>query len=152
MNYRAKRWDFPANRAGDLHNLAYLLMYQAAAATLEGNFEPADTMLQEASAILEEGGFIRLAAIVRLQQAELYLAGGQLDASMREAQHVADVFAEQEALPLLARSALLCARIATVKGNIVTGEYRCDQALDIARAQGFTRSQISLRFFARPNR
>jgi CHAT domain-containing protein/tetratricopeptide (TPR) repeat protein len=122
--------------AGHLHNLAYSLMYQAAAATLEGNFDAADSMLQEASAILEEGGFIRLAATVRLQQAELYFAGDQLDASMREAQHVADVFAEQEAFPLLARSALLRARIAFAKGDIVTAQYLCDQALDIARAQG----------------
>ncbi len=121
--------------SGHLHNLAYSLMYQAAAATLEGNFDAADTMLQEASAILEEGGFIRLAGIVRLQQAELYFAGGQLDASMREAQHVADVFAEQEALPLLARSALLRARILR-QGDTVTAQYLCDQALDIARAQG----------------
>src|SRR5205807_1160582 len=66
---------------GHRHNLAYSLMYQAEAATLEGNFGDADVMLNEASIILEEGGFMALASIVRLQQAELYFAGGQFDAS-----------------------------------------------------------------------
>jgi CHAT domain-containing protein len=73
---------------------------------------------------------------VRLQQAELYFAGGQLDASLREAQHVADAFAEQEALPQLARTALLQARIAADKEDIATAQYLCDQALDIAQGQG----------------
>ena len=116
-------------------NLAHSLMYQAAAATLESNFQNADDMLQEASDILEEGGFIRLASIVRLQQAELYFADGQLDASMREAQHVADMFAEQEALPQLARAALLRARITFARGDTITAQYLCDQALVIAQGQ-----------------
>jgi CHAT domain-containing protein len=122
--------------AGHRHNLAYSLMYQAEAATLEGNFGDADVMLNEASIILEEGGFMALASIVRLQQAELYFAGGQLDASLREAQHVADAFAEQEALPQLARTALLQARIAATTGDISTARYLCDHALDIAQGQG----------------
>src|SRR5579859_853773 len=121
---------------GHRHNLAYSLMYQAEAATLEGNYLDADEMLQEASDLLEEGGFMALASIVRLQQAELYFADNQLDASLREAQHVADAFAEQEALPQLARTALLQARIAAAKGDIASAQYLCDQALDIAQGQG----------------
>src|SRR2546423_993007 len=121
---------------GHRYNLANSLMYQAEAATLEGNYHDADEMLQEARNILEEGGFMALASIVRLQQAELYFAGGQLDASLREAQHVADAFAEQEALPQLARTALLQARIAASKQDIATAQYLCDQALDIAQGQG----------------
>jgi len=121
---------------GHRYNLANSLMYQSEAATLEGNYHDADEMLQEARNILEEGGFMALASIVRLQQAELYFAGGQLDASLREAQHVADAFAEQEALPQLARTALLQARIAAGKQDIATAQYLCDQALDIAQGQG----------------
>src|SRR6266516_1984863 len=121
---------------GHRYNLANSLMYQAEAATLEGNYHDADEMLQEARIILEEGGFMALASIVRLQQAELYFAGGQLDASLREAQHVADAFAEQEALPQLARTALLQARIAATTGDISTARYLCDHALDIAQGQG----------------
>ncbi len=121
---------------GKFDNLAQSLMYQAAAAALEGNFSDADAMLQEAVNILEEGGFIRLAGIVRLQRAELYFADGQLEASMHEAQHVADIFADQEALPQLARTALLRARIASARGDTVTAQYLCDQALDIAQGQG----------------
>ena len=117
-------------------NLAQSLMYQAAAAAMEGNFQAADEMLQEAITILEEGGFIRLAAMVRFQRAELYFADGQLEASMLEAQHVADAFAEQEAFPQLARTALLRAHIAAMKGDTVTAQYLCDQALDIAQNQG----------------
>src|SRR5207237_8895263 len=110
---------------GHRHTLAYSLMYQAEAATLEGNYRDADEKLQEASNILEEGGFIALASIVRLQQAELYFADGQLDASLREAQHVADAFAEQEALPQMERTALLEARITFGKQDIDTGQYSC---------------------------
>src|SRR2546429_7568089 len=121
---------------GHRYNLANSLMYQAEAATLEGNYRDADEMLQEARNILEEGGFMALASIVRLQQAELYFAGGQLDASLREAQHVADAFAEQEALPQLARTALLQARIAATTRDISTAQYLCDHAPDIAQVQG----------------
>src|SRR2546430_1800749 len=127
---------FFSRASGHSHNLAYSLMYQAEAATLEGNFGDADVMLNEASIILEEGGFMALASIVRLQQAELYFAGGQFDASLREAQHVADALAEQEALPQLARTALLQARIAATTGDISTARYLCDHALDIAQGQG----------------
>src|SRR5712691_11370944 len=121
---------------GHRYNLANSLMYQAEAATLEGNYHDADEMLHEARNILGEGGFMALASIVRLQQAELYFAGGQLDDSLREAQHVADAFAEQEALPQLARTALLQARIAAGKQDTATAQYLCDQALDIAQGQG----------------
>ncbi|GAC1346176.1 MAG: CHAT domain-containing protein [Ktedonobacteraceae bacterium] len=118
------------------HNLAYSLMYQAEAAMLEGHYDAADQMLQEARTILEEGGFMALASIVRLQQAELYFANGRLDASRREAQHVADAFAEQEALPQLARTALLQARIAAATGDTASAQYLCGHALDIAQSQG----------------
>ena len=117
-------------------NLAHTLMYQAEAAMLEGNYSDADEMLQEASDILEEGGYIALAALVRLQQAELYFADGQWEASRHEALLVADTFADQEALPQLARTALLQARIAEVMNDTVTARELCDQALDIAQGQG----------------
>ncbi|HLI08827.1 MAG TPA: CHAT domain-containing protein [Ktedonobacteraceae bacterium] len=117
-------------------NLAHSLMHQAAAAMLEGNFVDADGMLREARAILEDLGFMALAAIVRLQQAELYFAHGQLAESQREAQLVADAFAEQEALPQLARAGLLQASIANATGDIETAEYLCNHALDIAQGQG----------------
>src|SRR5579863_1549590 len=116
-------------------HLARSLMYQAEAATLEGKYSVADETLQEASDILEEGGFIAQASMARLQRAELYFADGQYDASLREARYVADAFAEQEALPQLARCALLQARIAAVRGDRVTARELCDQALDIAQSQ-----------------
>ncbi len=120
---------------GHLHNLAHSLMYQAEAAMLEGDYRDADEKLQEASTILEEIGFRGLASIVRLQQAELYFVDGNLDASLREARHVADAFAEQEALPQLARAALLQARIAAHLGDTTSAKYLCHQALDIAQGQ-----------------
>ncbi len=121
---------------GHRHNLAHSLMYQAEAAMLEGEYRDADEKLQEASTILEEIGFSGLASGVRLQQAELYFADGNLEASLREARHVADAFAEQEALPQLARAALLQARIAANLGDTTSAEYLCHQALDIAQGQG----------------
>jgi CHAT domain-containing protein len=121
---------------GHRSNLAHSLVYQAQAATQEGNFKDADAMLQEASNILEEIGFMGPAAMVRLQKAELYFADGQLEASLHEAQHVADAFAEQEALPQLAQAALLQARIAYAMEDIPTAQYLCHQALDIAQGQG----------------
>src|SRR5712691_1356822 len=120
---------------GHRHNLAHSLMYQAEAAMLEGDYRDADEKLQEASTILEEIGFSGLASVVRLQQAELYFADGNLEASLREAHHVADAFAEQEALPQLARAALLQARIAANLGDTTSAEYLCHQALDIAQGQ-----------------
>src|SRR2546423_4880970 len=102
---------------------------------LEGEYRDADEKLQEASTILEEIGFSGLASVVRLQQAELYFADGNLEASLREARHVADAFAEQEALPYLARAALLQARIAANLGDTTSAEYLCHQALDIAQGQ-----------------
>ncbi len=42
---------------GHRHNLAHSLMYQAEAATLEGDYRDADEKLQESSIILEEIGF-----------------------------------------------------------------------------------------------
>lgn len=123
---------------GHQQDLAYSLLYQAEAVTLEGKNEAyaeADALLQEASGILEKGGLPVLAAEVRLQRAELYFADGQVEASRREAQLVADDFAEQEALPQLARTALLQARIATAAGDTATAYYLCNQALDIAKGQ-----------------
>jgi CHAT domain-containing protein/tetratricopeptide (TPR) repeat protein len=120
---------------GNRHNLAHSLMYQAEAATLEGDYRDADEKLQEASIHLEEIGFTGLASIVRLHQAELYFAGGKIEDSLREARHVADAFAEQEALPQLARAALLQARIAENLGDTASAQYLCDQALDIAQGQ-----------------
>lgn len=120
---------------GQRHNLARSLMHQAAAATLEGDFHEAEEMLQEASDLLEEGGLMRLAGLARLRRAELYFADGQLEASLREAQHVADAFAEQEDLPQLARATLLLAHIADAKQDVRTARYLCDHALDIAQGQ-----------------
>ncbi len=122
--------------AGHRDNLARSLMYQAAVATLDGDFAAADEMLQEASMLLEEGGFVRLAALARLRRAELYFADNQPQASLREARHVADVFANQEDLPHLARATLLQARIADTMDDPATARYLCDQALDIAQGQG----------------
>ena len=122
----------PSNR----HNLAHSLMYQAEAALLKDDLHDADEKLREAGVILEEIGFMGLAARVRLLQAELYFARGQVAASLRETRYVADVFAEQEALPQLARASLLQARIAFIQGDISTARDLCIQALDIARGQG----------------
>lgn len=120
---------------GYRHNLAYSLLYQAEAAMLLGNNHEADEMLQEASDLLEEGGFMVLASIVRLQQAELYFAQGNLEASRREARHVADTFAGLEALPHLARTALLQAHIAATSGDSSAAQDLCRQARDIAQGQ-----------------
>lgn len=122
----------PSNR----HNLAHSLMYQAEAAMRKGDFREADGKLRQASLVLEEIGFTGLAARVRLLQAELYFADGQIEASLQEARYVADIFAEQEALPQLARTSLLQARISFVQGDTATSQELCSQALDIATAQG----------------
>jgi CHAT domain-containing protein len=120
---------------GNRHNLARSLMHRAIAATLEGKWQEADEMLQEASDLLEEAGLVRLGALARLYRAELYCAQGQLAASQREAQYVADVFAEQEDLPQLARTMFLQARIAEKSGDQETARDLCTHALDIARGQ-----------------
>ncbi|MBV9614038.1 MAG: tetratricopeptide repeat protein, partial [Ktedonobacteraceae bacterium] len=91
---------------GQRHNLARSLMHQASAATMQDALREADAMLQEASTLLEEGGLVRLAALARLRRAELYYADRQLEESLREAQHVADMFADQEDLPHLAHAML----------------------------------------------
>jgi CHAT domain-containing protein len=111
-------------------------MHQASAATLAEKHTEAFDLLREASDLLEEGGLMRLAALARLRRAELYFADGQLDASLREVSHVADVFAEQEDLPHLARATLLQAYIAEAREDSVTARYLCDHALDVARGQG----------------
>lgn len=121
----------PSNR----HNLARSLMYQAEAALLTGDLPDADEKLREAGVILEESGFLGLAARVHLSRAELSFAKGQLEASLREARYVADIFAEQEALPQLAHVSLLQARIAFLQGEVHTAQELCTQALDIARGQ-----------------
>ena len=127
---------FFRSSVGQRHNLARSLMHQASAATTQGNLAEADTMLQEASTLLEEGGLVRLAALARLRRAELYYADKQLDASLREAQHVADMFADQEDLPHLAHTMLLQAHIADATGDFVVAQDLCDQALDVAQGQG----------------
>lgn len=121
---------------GQSYNLARSLMHLASAATLEGEFREAEDMLREASDLLEERGLMRLAGLARLRRAELYFADGQLEASLREAQHVADVFAEQEDLPQLARATLLLARVAYAQEDIGNASPLCSHALDIAQAQG----------------
>src|SRR5579875_610768 len=123
------------------HNLAHSLMYCAEAAMLMGDVRGADEMLQEASNILESIGFMALATVVRLKKAELYFADGQLEASLCEARHVADAFADQEALPQLAWASLLQARIAATLGDTATAQDLCDQALDIAKGQGLLEMQ-----------
>jgi CHAT domain-containing protein/tetratricopeptide (TPR) repeat protein len=121
---------------GQRHNLARSLMFQADAAMLEGNFPEANQMLAEAGVLLDEGGLVRLAALARLQRAHLYFADGLLTDSKREVQYVADVFAEQEDLPHLARAMLLLARLADAQNHASVAQDLCDQALDIAQNQG----------------
>lgn len=121
---------------GQRHNLARSLMHQASAATIQGNLHEADIMLQEASTLLEEGGLVRLAALARLRRAELYYANRQLDESLQEARHVADMFADQEDLPHLAHTMLLQAHIADATGDLEIAQDLCDQALDVAQGQG----------------
>ena len=117
-------------------SLAHTLMYQAEAAMLKAELQDADVKLREARTILEEGGFLVPASLVRLQQAELYYVAGQFDASLREARSAADAFAEQEALPHLASASLLQARILANQGDTVSAQELCYQALDIAQGQG----------------
>ena len=92
--------------------------------------------LREAKTILEEIGFMALASVVRLQQAELYFVDGQLTKSLREARYAADAFAEQEALPHLARAALLQAYVLANLGDTSSAQDLCHQAWDIAQGQG----------------
>jgi CHAT domain-containing protein len=121
---------------GQRDGLARSLIHLATAATLERRFHSAEEMLQEASDLLIEGGFVRLAAQARLRRAELYFADGQTEASVHEAQLVADAFAEQEDLPNLARATLLLARGSESADDITTAQFLCEHALDIARGQG----------------
>jgi CHAT domain-containing protein/tetratricopeptide (TPR) repeat protein len=118
------------------NHLAQSLLYQAEASMLTGDLPDAHEKLREARAILEDMGFMALASKVRLQQAELYFVNGQYDESLREARSVADAFAEQEALPQLARAALLQARVLANLGNTASAQELCQQALDIAQGQG----------------
>lgn len=121
---------------GQRHNLARSLMHQAAAVTILGDYQNAHELLREASDLLDEGGFVRLAALARLRRAELYFADGQIEASLHEARYIADIFAEQEDLPHLAWATLLQAYIAEATGDYETARYLCDHALDIALGQG----------------
>ncbi len=118
------------------NHLAQSLLYQAEGAMLTGDLPDAHEKLREARAILEDMGFMALASKVRLQQAELYFVSGRYDESLSEARSVADAFAEQEALPQLARAALLQARILANLGNTGSAQELCQQALDIAQGQG----------------
>ncbi|GAC1567982.1 MAG: hypothetical protein NVS3B14_15730 [Ktedonobacteraceae bacterium] len=117
-------------------NVAQSLLFQAEAAMFEGDLRDADEKLREARIILEEIGFMALASKVRMQQAELYFVGGHYEDSLREARYVADAFAEQEALPFLARAALLQAHILANLGDTASAQELCQQALDIAQGQG----------------
>ncbi|GHO45678.1 CHAT domain-containing protein [Ktedonospora formicarum] len=116
-------------------NLAHALMRQANAASLMQRYQEADELLREASILLVEGGFVRLSAIARLRRADLYYANGQLEESLREVEYVADVFADQEDLPNLARSMLLQARIAEARQNPSVAQRLSLYALDIAQGQ-----------------
>ncbi|WP_246039220.1 CHAT domain-containing protein [Dictyobacter alpinus] len=118
------------------HYLARSLMQQAAAAILLDDVRGSEEMLREASNLLEAGGFNRLAALARLQRAELYFADQQVEASAVEVEYVADIFAEQEDLPRLAQAILLQARIADAHGDILTAQDLCAQSLDVAQGQG----------------
>jgi CHAT domain-containing protein len=120
---------------GQGHNLARSLMQQSTAVTIKGDYHKAHVLLKEASGLLEEGGFVRLAALARLRHAELYFAEKQIDASLREVRYAADVFAEQEDLPLLAWATLLQAYIADVMGDRPTTQFLCNHVLDIALGQ-----------------
>src|SRR5215469_10786529 len=75
------------NSPSNHHNLAQSLMYQAEAALLKGDVSDAEEKLREAGAILEEIGFLGLAARVRLLQAELDFADGQIAASLFAARY-----------------------------------------------------------------
>jgi CHAT domain-containing protein/tetratricopeptide (TPR) repeat protein len=127
--------DYFRSVPGQQHNLARSLIQQATAAMLLRSFQEAEEMLKEASALLEAGGFVRLAALCRLRRAELYFANAQSAESMREAEYVADIFAEQEDLPHLAQTMLLLGRIADGQGDVTTAYELCNQALDVARGQ-----------------
>ncbi|HVB72192.1 MAG TPA: CHAT domain-containing tetratricopeptide repeat protein [Ktedonobacteraceae bacterium] len=117
-------------------NVAQSLLFQAEAAMLAGDLRDADVKLREARTILEEIGSMALASKVRLQQAELYFVSEDYEDSLREARFVADAFAEQEALPYLARAALLQAHILANTGDTDSAQELCQQALDIAQGQG----------------
>ena len=121
---------------GHRSSVATSLLYQAEAAMLKGDLRDADEKLREAKTILEEIGFMALASVVRLQQAELYFVDGQLAKSLREARYAADAFAEQEALPHLARAALLQAYVLANLGDTSSAQDLCHQAWDIAQGQG----------------
>ena len=56
--------------------------------------------------------------------------------SLREARYAADAFAEQEALPHLARAALLQAYVLANLGDTSSAQDLCHQAWDIAQGQG----------------
>src|SRR5256885_13374128 len=120
---------------GHRSSVATSLLYQAEAAMLKGDLRDADEKLREAKTILEEIGFMALASVVRLQQAELYFVDGQLTKSLREARYAADAFAEQEALPHLARAALLQAYVLANLGDTSSAQDLCHQAWDIAQGQ-----------------
>ena len=122
----------PAQR----HNLARSLMHLAAAATLEGDVRGAEQMLREASILLEEGGFVRLASLARLRRAELYFTDKQYEASLRETQYVSDAFSRQDDLPNFARATLLRARLADVMHDAEAAYDYCIVARNTARDQG----------------
>ncbi|TMC22288.1 MAG: CHAT domain-containing protein, partial [Chloroflexi bacterium] len=111
------------------------LMHLAMAAMMKQNYREAADNLQEATDLFNDGGFVLLAAQARFLSAKLRMADGQLAASLHEAQVVADVFADQENLPYLARTMLLQAQIADKKTDNASAQFLCEQALDIAQGQ-----------------
>jgi CHAT domain-containing protein len=117
-------------------NLAMALMWQAQATMLTGDHRAAEAMLREARDLLEAHGLQAAAATVRLHQAELFLADGQLTAGLHEARQAAAIFARLQALPQLARATWLQARIIALGGELAAAEELCTQALALAQQQG----------------
>ncbi|HEY7416777.1 MAG TPA: tetratricopeptide repeat protein, partial [Ktedonobacteraceae bacterium] len=138
---------FFRSHEGQKHNLARALMQQAAIVAMEGENQPANALLQEASSLLEADGFVLLAALARLRRAELRFKdlqndqNSQLETSFYEAQYVADVFADQEDLPHLAQATFLQASIAAATERYAMAHELCSHALDIAQGQNLLELQ-----------
>jgi tetratricopeptide (TPR) repeat protein len=138
---------FFRSHEGQGHNLARALMQQATIITMEGENQQAYALLQEASDLLEAGGFVLLAALARLRRAELHFKDRrdhqdrQLETSLYEAQDVADVFADQEDLPHLAQATFLQASIASATDQYAMARELCLHALAIAQGQNLLELQ-----------
>lgn len=138
---------FFRSHEGQSHNLARALMQQATIIAMEGENQQAYALLQEASSLLEAGGFVLLAALARLRRAELHFKDQrdhqdrQLETSLYEAQYVADIFADQEDLPHLAQATFLQASIAAATEQYTMAHELCLHALDIAQGQNLRELQ-----------